>query len=247
MIRIESEGPVATLLLDRPQRRNALTPEMLAHLIELAGSLPETVRALILAGEGPVFCAGFDLKLCKESPDGAVMRALLSGLYGAISGLRDLPIPVVAAVQGAAVAGGCALLGGADFVVSHAEATFGYPVVALGISPAVSAPFLTMSVGGGAVRERLLDSGLISGREAARLGLVTECLANPADVRLRASSLAAMLAEKPPGAIRATRGWLRTIERAAGRLPEDNGLAVSAGLAGTLEERDRLAALFGRG
>src|SRR5690606_31084299 len=91
------------------------------------------VRALLLRGEGPVFCAGFDLDACRHDP--LAMRALLTGLSATILALRTCPCPVVIAAQGAAIAGGCALLGGADFVVTDAQARFGYPVTLLGISP----------------------------------------------------------------------------------------------------------------
>jgi methylglutaconyl-CoA hydratase len=247
LIRLEQHGPVVAAVLSRPDRRNALTPEMLDRLKALCGSLPTGSRSLVLAGEGPVFCSGFDLALCQAHPDGSAMRALLTGLYEAISTLRDLPIPVVAAVQGAAIAGGCALLGGADFVISHPQARFGYPVVAIGVSPAVSAPFLRNAIGDGAMRELLLDPTLITGAEAHRLGLVYECVASADAVLPRALALAAELAAKPPGAIRATRGWLREIEAALLPIPAERGLDVSRSLTGGTEEQDRLSKLAPRG
>ncbi len=243
MIRLEHDGPLAIVVLDRPDKRNALTPDMLAALRGGALEAAPTTRALMLRGEGPVFCAGFDLKMCRDAPDGSVMRSLLSGLSEAITALRALPIPVVAAAHGAAIAGGCALLGGADVVVADRGARLGYPVVKIGVSPAVSAPFLRLAVGDGASRARLVDPDLISGEEAARIGLVHELVDRPEEVLPRAMDAARHLAEKPHHAIAATKRWLGEIEAIG-----DNGrraLDVSLALAGSDEERARLAAMFG--
>ncbi len=243
MIRIERDGRLVVVVLDRPDQRNALTSEMLDVLRRSASEAARDAAALVLRGEGPVFCAGFDLKLCRETPDGSAMRALLTGLSEAIATLRGLPIPVVVAAHGAAIAGGCALLGGADVVVADRGAKLGYPVVKIGVSPAVSAPFLRLNVGDGAARARLLDSGLISGEEAARMGLVHELVDLPEDVLPRAIEEARALAEKPAHAIAATKRWLNEIDPIG-----DGGrraLDVSLGLAGSEEERVRLAAMFG--
>lgn len=242
MIRVEHDGPVAALVLDRADKRNALTPAMLAALRECAVEAAKSARALLIRGEGPVFCSGFDLRLCRDAPDGSVMRALLAGLSDAIMTLRSLPIPITAAAHGAAIAGGCALLGGVDLVVADRDAKLGYPVVRIGVSPAVSAPFLGASIGPGAARARLLDSGLIDGAEAARLGLVHHLVDRPEDVLPRAAETARALADKPGGAVAATRAWLLELER----IGDDavRSLGVSTALAGGDEERSRLAALF---
>lgn len=242
MIRLEFDGPVATLTLARPDRRNALTPEMLVAMREAIAGLPDTARALVLAGEGKVFCSGFDLELCHSSPDGTVMRSLLTGLAGVIQALRAGPVPVVAAVTGGAIAGGCAFLGGADVVVSHRGAKFGYPVTRIGVSPAVSGPFLAGLVGSGHARERMLDSGLVDGVEAGRIGLVHELVAEAHEVLPAAVKCAAVLADKPPGAMAATRRWLFELDAMASPQRAAAGLAASIGLAGGPEEREMLGA-----
>src|SRR5690606_29099547 len=112
-------------------------------------------RTLLLCGEGRVFCAGFDLDACRGEGGDDALRRLLRGLSAAIAGLRAQERPVVVAAHGAAIAGGCALLGSADVVVADAGAKLGYPVARLGISPAVSAPFLAPAVGAGAGRRLL--------------------------------------------------------------------------------------------
>lgn len=242
------DGSVRVVTLDRPEKRNALTPTMLEELVSVlespalgrpalrAGPEPELARptefdasarradppgdtesarradlpgAILLRGEGPVFCAGFDLDLCRDDgPEQGVMRAFLEGLSRTILAMRASPCPVVVAAHGGAIAGGCALLGGADVVVADRGARLGYPVVRLGISPAVSAPFLIESVGTGPARRRLLDPDLFDGAEGARLGLVHELVEDRDGVGARALEIAHELAGKPAKAIKATKRWV---------------------------------------
>ncbi|QOI99022.1 MAG: enoyl-CoA hydratase/isomerase family protein [Phycisphaeraceae bacterium] len=251
MIRAEFRGPLAVITLARGEKRNALTPEMLGSLesaiaqASAAGREGRT-RALLLTGEGPVFCAGFDLSLCREEAEAGgggatVLRSLLTGLSQAVAALREQPLPVVIAAHGAALAGGCALLGAGDLVVTDAGAKLGYPVVRLGISPAVSAPWLRLKVGDGPARARLLDPGVIDGREALRVGLVSRCVEQPAEVLPAAMEEAVALASKPPGAVRALRGWIGEVE---GEVRSWAGLRASLSLTGGEEERRMLPAAW---
>lgn len=251
MIRIERHAdprfaPVAEIILDRPAKRNALTPDMLDAITSHAQllSADPSVRALLLRGEGEVFCSGFDLSLCRD--DSRALAEMLRGLSTAIRTLRRTEKPVVIAARGAAIAGGCALLGGADLVIAHAEARFGYPVLRLGISPAVNAPTLQLAVGARATRERLLDTELISGAEAHRIGLVDRLVDLPEDVVPRSQLEAVKLAEKPPGAFAATKRWLNEIDGSADDAVFDRALAASLGLVGGAEERARLDAYLAR-
>lgn len=216
MIRTETvhrEGKsIALVLLDRPEKRNALTPDMLTALCAALEAAPKSHDAVVLAGEGKLFCAGFDLALCKADPSGGVMRSLLSGLSGACAIMRRTQKPVVVAAHGGAIAGGCALLGGADVVVCDLHAKLGYPVTKIGVSPAVSAPFLSNNVTHGTAREMLLLPELISGEQAHARGLVHELVSGREAVRERAIEIAAQLAGKPPHAYAATKGLLNTIE-----------------------------------
>ena len=233
-------GTVGRITLDRPDKKNALTPEMLERLIAVIGEV-QNAGAIVLEGNGAAFCSGFDLSLCHENSD--ALRVLLTGLSGAIRALRRCEVPVVIAAHGAAIAGGCALLGGADVVITHHEAKIGYPVVRLGISPAISAPFLRQSIGDGRARERLLDSSLISGWDAFRIGLAHECMEDAGKVRDRAMAVAEQLAGKPRWGMAATKKWLGEID---GSFGGDAGRALDASLAlvGSDEERRRLAAMW---
>ncbi|MCC6679219.1 MAG: enoyl-CoA hydratase/isomerase family protein [Phycisphaerales bacterium] len=240
MIRVADDGPVRVITLARAEKRNALTPEMLAEVTRVVKEAPASTRVIVLAGEGSVFCAGFDLALCAAHPDGSVMRALLSGLSALIISLRDFPGCVVVAAQGGAIAGGCAMLGGADVVVTDRGAKFGYPVLRIGVSPAVSAPFLGVGAGFGPARARMLDTGLIDAERARAVGLVHEVVDGPGGVLARAMEVAKGLAEKPPTAIATTKGWLNEIEDGLRGVTPERGLAVSMGLTGGDEEREGL-------
>ncbi len=244
MIRCSIEHGVGHLVLDRPEKRNALTPEMLAAFVRELTRLGEECPAVVVRGEGEAFCAGFDLSLCRD--DSAALAELLCGLSDAVRAMRGLAAPVVVAAHGAAVAGGCALLGGGDFVVTDAAAKLGYPVVRLGISPAVSAPTLRLRTGDGAARERMLDPGLIDGRRAVEIGLADECVASPAEVRGRAEGIARILAEKPRCGVAATKRWLNELDGLEDGDALNHALGVSLSLVGSAEERERLAAMWSR-
>ena len=193
MISVEPLGSVAIMRLDRASKKNALTPKMLADLVGCLDNAT-SARAIVLSGVGDVFCAGFDLTLAQEDEDATA--SLLRGLAAAVRALREAPCPVVASAHGAAIAGGCALLCGCDIVITDDGAKLGYPAVRLGLSPAVSAPGLIAMMGApGAARARLLDPGLVSGREAQRRGIASECVPTATACEARAIELAPMLSE----------------------------------------------------
>jgi methylglutaconyl-CoA hydratase len=250
MIRLEHRGPIALATLCRAEKRNALTPEMLRDLSDAASSLREApptgekARALALTGDGPVFCAGFDLSLCRDDPQ--VMAALLTALSQACRALRRLPIPVVCAAAGAAVAGGCALASACDLVVTDEGARLGYPVVRLGVSPAVSGPMFAARVGWGRARERMLDPETVSGAEAVRIGLAHECVPTADAAKDRAIQMAQMFAQKPPHGLAATKRWLNELDGTDRDDVNDAALGASLALAGGAEERERLAAMWRR-
>lgn len=246
MIRIIEQDHLTIIRLNRPERRNALTPAMLDELDEAVRSRGESARAIVLAGAGQVFCAGFDLDLCRASPEGAVMRLLLTGLSRVLVTMRQIRCPIVVAAHSAAIAGGCALLGGADLVVADHGVKLGYPVVRLGVSPAVSAPFLGQSVSGGNMRQLLLEPRLIRGLPALKMGLVHELVDDVDGVEPRAIELAQRLANKPIGGIRATRDWLLELtSMGAGSDAPRRALEASLSLVGQPEEHAMLEAVWG--
>jgi len=242
-------GAVGEIILDRPEKRNALTPAMLADLARTAEELSrdDSCRCILLRGEGFAFCSGFDLTLV--TPDAAgdgVLRDMLTGLSAAVRALRRARQPVVCAVHGAAIAGGCALLGGADFIVTHASAKLGYPVASLGISPAVSAPSLLQLVEDRGARALQLDPRPVSGEEAVRMGLAHRLVDLPEDVIPRTQLEAAEFAKKPPHALAATKAWLNEVDGSLDDGAFSAALRASLSLVGHPEQRKRVAALFTR-
>lgn len=249
MIRVEYIGPpeepawLAAVTLERASKRNALTPDMLEALCGAFERMPEEIKAVVVSGDGPAFCAGFDLRLCAADESGATMHSLLSGLSKCVRLMRELPQPVVLAIHGSAVAGGCALLGGADIVVAERETQLGYPVVKIGVSPAVSAPFLGASVSAGSMRALLMDPGLIHAGRAMELGLVHETCDGPGATKERANDIARLLAIKPGFGVVATKSLVNELSSCMAGMAQE-GLDASLSLTGSDEERDRLSELW---
>jgi len=253
MIRVVRQGAesgrfagLAEIVLDRADKRNALTPEMIRQIVTHAETLDhdDSAKAIVLRGEGRVFCAGFDLAMCQD--DDGVLKALLRELSLAIVALKSVSKPVVIAAHGAAIAGACALLTAGDLVVTDLRAKLGYPVVPLGISPAVTGPTLVGRVGLRATRQLLLDPALITGEEARRIGLVDLCVDIPEDVTPRAQIEAMKLADKPRWAFGATKRWVNEIESAG--LDDDamnRALDASLSLVGSDEQHERMKRFLG--
>lgn len=237
--RTQSPRPVAIVWLDRPDKKNALTPGMLDDLCSALMQSSTSASVVVVAGRGDAFCAGFDLTLCRDNSE--ALKHLLSGLSRAIRLMRELPCPVVIAAHGAAIAGGCALLGGGDVVVTHGTCKLGYPVVRLGISPAVSSPFFAASIGHGRARERQIGGQLFSGDQALAWGLAHVLAATPQQVIEEACLIADQLACKPASGLDATKRWMNELSPDA---EARTALDVSLSLVGGDEERARLAELW---
>ena len=207
------QGRVAVVTLRNPARRNALD---LAALDALERAISDARQkceqrasdCVVVRADGEAFCAGFDLAACAENP--TLVGDFLYRLSACVQTLRAIDAPVVARVQGAALAGGCALLTGCDFVVVASNAQLGYPTHRIGISPAVSIPSLLSRMAGNA-RALLLSNDLIDGTEALARGLATS-LSQPEELDRDFELLVARLLLKGPEALRATKAWLRTLE-----------------------------------
>ena len=206
---IHDSGPIRTLTLNRPERRNALTPEMQDELIAALETLPGSVRVVVLTGAGESFCAGLDLgalqgmqdQSAEELSEGARRIARMFEL------LYALPVPTIAAVNGHAIAGGTGLATLCDFTLAIPEAKFGYTEVRIGFVPALVSAYLQLQVGEKQARNLLLTGRLFAASEALTLGLVTEIVA--LDVLMsRAGELAATLLKKSPGSLRATKALI---------------------------------------
>lgn len=233
VVKVTIADGVGVVTLARSEKRNAMTPVMLDEVLGAIEALSgdEAVRVIALTGEGEMFCAGFDLTLCKD--DATVLPALLTGLANVVSAMRASDKAVVISAHGGAIAGGCAMLCGGDVVVTTNDAKIGYPVLRLGISPAVSGPALRLAVGDGAARARMLDTGLISGTRAVEIGLAHASEISREACEQRAFAWARELAGKPAHAMAATKGWLREV---SGADASAAGLATSLSLVDGAEQ-----------
>lgn len=241
MIQLEPIDEIMVIRLDRAAKKNAQTPEMLASLIN-AIETSLSARAIVLSGVGDVFCAGFDLSLVQH--DEAALPALLRNLAAAVRAVRGAPCPVVASAHGAAIAGGCALLCGCDFAVADENSRIGYPAVKLGISPAVSGVHLGAGVGLGAARTRMLDPGMVDGREAHRIGLVSDLVRLANECEPRAIEIARDLARKPRQALGYTKAWMNTLDGSCDDASTERALGASMAGVGGAEQRERLAEIW---
>jgi methylglutaconyl-CoA hydratase len=170
---VRRDGGVLRLTLARPDKRNALSPELIDALADAFADAGDA-RAVVLRGEGPSFCAGADLEWMRASidlrPEENVADARrLDALMSAVDGC---PAPVVAGVQGHAIGGGCGLLACCDVVVAARDAQFGLGEVKLGLVPAVISPYVLARVGTGAARHLFVTGERFDGETALRIGLV---------------------------------------------------------------------------
>lgn len=198
LLRADDEG-IATLTLNRPAARNALSLGLMAALdAELAGIGEDaSVRVVILAGAGPAFCAGHDLREMRATPTRALYEetfALCSRLMQRIVGL---PKPVIAQVHGVATAAGCQLVATADLAVAADTARFATPGVNIGLFCSTPMVALTRSVGRKAAMEMLLTGELVDAPRARELGLVNRVVAE-AELATATRALAAQIAGKSP-------------------------------------------------
>jgi methylglutaconyl-CoA hydratase len=212
LVTLQIDGLIAAITLSDPARRNALGLAMfdaLDRVLEQVRDL-ESVHIVVLAGEGPAFCSGFDLVAAANDP--ALVGTFILRLSASLRRLRRLPQVVVASVHGAAIAGGCALLSTCDFTFIAPDAKLGYPVHRLGVSPAVTIPTLHQAIGLGPARALLMSGQLIDGRAAARLALATHLAHSKQTVRREALEFCGELACNGVHALRATKAWLNELD-----------------------------------
>jgi methylglutaconyl-CoA hydratase len=245
-LKLAIDAQVALITLNRPERRNAISPEMIEELLEALSAIEaEPARVAILTGEGAAFCSGMDLEalrqLAAQSPeenleDSRRMARLFHRLW-------SFPKPLIAAVNGAAIAGGCGIATLCDFTLAVPEAKFGYTEVRIGFIPALVSVFLERQVGEKAARELLLTGRLIDAAEACALGLVTRVV--PGDQLLTAArELAADLLANSPVALVATKRLLTSGAEAEVSRRLDLAIAENAAIRQTADFREGLAAFL---
>ncbi len=252
LVRIEIEEPIGRIVLNRPEKRNALSRALLGELSGALDGLHARLRcAVILAAAGPSFCAGMDLSEMLATSqlddphaqwhsDSVIYRDLLEKML-------HYPKPLIAAVGGPALAGGAGLVLGCDLVVASDAASFGLPEPKRGLVAGMVSPLLAFRIGGGAAGYLLLSTRSIDAAEANRLGLFHEVV--PADqLAGRANQLATECAASAPEALLLTKRMLNetigehlTTLLAAGAAISATARTTDAaaeGLAAFLEKRE---------
>jgi methylglutaconyl-CoA hydratase len=225
----ERRGAVAVLTLNRPEVRNALSPALVAALREALDALEpdDAVRAVVLTGAGGAFSSGADLEnlraLASASSEANKRDSL--ALAATLHRLYTFPKPVVAAVEGAAVAGGAGLATACDLVVCGAGARLGYTEVRLGFVAAIVGVFLVRAVGEKHARELLLTGRLVDAGHAHRVGLVNEVVPD-GEALERAVALAAECARNAMTGLAATKEALAALPG----MGLEEGLRYAAGL-----------------
>ena len=193
----------ATITFNRPEKRNAISTMMIAELQSALDEIEKKhVRVVIVTGTGAAFCAGMDLetlsKMAEQSPqenqeDSRRIAKLLRRIW-------SYPRPLIAAVNGHALAGGCGIATLCDFTISVPEAKFGYTEVKIGFLPAIVSVFLTRQIGDKRARDLLLTGRVFDAAEAKQLGLVSQ-IVEPSKLMTRAEELAQEICAVSPSSL----------------------------------------------
>ena len=244
-VRIENDGAVATLTIDRPDKMNALSIEVLTALKEAVAAVASdrSTRAVILTGTGKAFVAGADIAAMStmSSADGKSFSALGHATFDAIEALG---CPVIAAVNGFALGGGCELALACDFIYASSKAKFGQPEVGLGIIPGFGGTQrLPRRVSPGIARELIYTGRIIGADEALRIGLVNR-VCEVDNLIDEARAVAQEIATKGPIAVAAAKRVINAGLDLA--LADGNQLEVSAfsGGIGSADQREGMTAFL---
>jgi methylglutaconyl-CoA hydratase len=226
------DGPVATITLNRPDKRNAISYELINDMLRALEEVESSpAQILIVTGAGKAFCSGMDLDNLRSitgrtseenQSDSATMALLFRTLY-------EFPKVTIAAVNGPAIAGGCGVATLCDFTLASSEAKFGYTEVRIGFVPAIVSTFLLRQIGEKQARDLLLTGRIIGAEEALRLGLINE-IVEPGELLGRARELADSLLQNSPASLLATKRLLNRISTEA----------LSRQIAAAVEENARI-------
>src|ERR1700738_1550883 len=202
-LKLDFPGELAILTLNRPEKRNAISPQMLSELQSAFDAIEKSpARVGILTGIGKAFSAGMDLEMlsaiARQSPqenmdDSRRMARIFRRIW-------SFSKPLIAAVNGAALAGGCGIATLCDFTLAVPEAKFGYTEVKIGFLPAIVSVFLSRQIGEKRTRDLLLTGRLVDASEAKELGLINE-IVSPELLMDRTRELAEILIAASPSSV----------------------------------------------
>jgi methylglutaconyl-CoA hydratase len=243
---LTQEASVATITLTRPEKRNAISTQMIDELLAALAEIEHTAaRAVIITGSGSAFCSGMDLdalkNLANQSPtqnleDSRRMAKMFRRLW-------SFPKPLIAAVNGAAIAGGCGIATLCDFTIAVPEAKFGYTEVRIGFIPAIVSVFLIRQIGDKRARDLLLTGRIVTAEEAKQIGLVNH-IVEPGKLMDAARILAAALVESSPSSIERTKRLLTESAAAEVDAALARAIAENASIRGTADFHEGLSSFL---
>lgn len=216
-LHVERDGTVARVTLSRPEVRNAFNAELIGELRsrfeELAAEPPDRLRAVVLAGDGAVFCAGADVEWMRAAvglsvEDNERDATAMQAMFDAVD---RCPVPVIARVQGAALGGGMGLCAASDIVVATADATFGFTEPKLGIIPAVISTFVVPKIGLGHARALFVTGERFDAERAQRIGLVHQVVPDAGALDAAVEAALDEIRSAGPTAARASKALVREL------------------------------------
>jgi methylglutaconyl-CoA hydratase len=241
-------GEIATITLNRPEKRNAISTRMIVELLAaLSEAETSPARVVILTGSGKAFCSGMDLEALRALAGQSLEENLedsrrMANLFYRI---HSFPKPLITAVNGPAIAGGCGIATLADFTLAVPEAKFGYTEVKIGFVPALVSVFLRRQIGEKWTRDLLLSGRIIDAAEAHRLGLVTEVVSEE-NLAVRAREVAAILLAGSPTSMARTKRLLLGYDDAVLRAEIELAIRENAEVRSTADFREGLSSFLER-
>lgn len=243
---LEFSGQLATLTLNRPDKRNSISARMLSELQSALDEIEHShARVAIITGAGKSFCAGMDLEMlaaiatqsaAENMEDSRRMARMFRRVW-------SFSKPLVAAVNGAALAGGCGLATLCDFTLAAPEAKFGYTEVKIGFLPAIVSVFLTRQIGDKHARDLLLTGRLVHSDEALKLGLISE-IVPPELLMDRARELAGILIAASPVSLTRAKRLLTSAAAASVDADLERAILENARIRCTADFREGLASFL---
>jgi len=213
VVRTETdERGVTRITLARPERKNAFDAALIAELTAAASSVDRAARAVVLAADGDVFCAGADLNWMKSMVDYGLDQNLADSraMSNMFQALDDLPMPLIARVQGAALGGGAGLVAVADVVVASTEATFGFTEVRVGIMPSVVSPYVIRRLGAGRAGALFVTGMRFDARHALDIGLA-DAVEAPGELDAKVALYVDSIVAGAPNAVNAAKKLVRDV------------------------------------
>jgi methylglutaconyl-CoA hydratase len=245
-LKLEESDQITTITLTRPEKRNAISAQMIQELLVALDEVESGAgRVVVITGSGKAFCAGMDLDglrtIATQSPaenlsDSRNMAKMFYRIYA-------FPKPVISAVNGAAIAGGCGIATLADFTLAAPEAKFGYTEVKIGFIPALVSVFLRRQIGEKHAIDLLLTGRIIDAAEAHELGLVSEVV--PAETLIaRSRVIAGQLIAASPSSISRTKRLLHRYDDETIQAELELAILENAEIRGTADFREGVASFL---